>query len=49
MKTVIKISLGFIVLLLLAEIVYFLRNQPTEPTAKQKNMGKTYQAGQYQI
>ncbi len=49
MKTVIKISLGFIVLLLLAGIVYFLRNQPTEPTAKQQNLGKTYQAGQYQI
>ena len=49
MKTEIKISLGFIVFILLIGLVYFLFNQPEKPTVELQNLGKTYLAGDYQV
>lgn len=49
MKITTKISLGFMLLLLLAGSIYLFVNQPANLIVKQQNLGETYQAGYYQV
>ncbi len=49
MKTVHKISLGFIVILLLIGVTSVFLNQATEPIVNRQNLGSIYQSGHYQI